>query len=485
MNKLVQRRPLYFLLSLLWLTACATIGGAQISPTAGQNRLHIPALIDSQTTPEIELVLQHGAHQFYEGIASETMGINGDYLGPTIRLHRGTEANITFVNEIDEPTTVHGHGLHIAGAIDGGPQGAIAAGERWRITIPVIQEAGTSWYHPHFMGTTAHHVHAGLAGIYLIEDQNSQALDLPKTYGVDDIPLIVQDRSFTDGKMNPYAIADEELEDGLREDTLVVNGTVDAYHTVPQGWVRLRLLNASNARSYRFSFAGGLPFFKIATEGGFLNRPIELTTIDMAPGERNEIMIDLSAGQDVSLRAGFIAADPEDDLLASWFGRMPTEEVVALRVDPSLPTNGNLPSTLNDIVYFDRDDATRTRTFSLDMDDNGNGSQRFSINGRSMNMGTINEVVKQGEIELWRVTGEFMPHPFHMHGVSFQILTHNGEPPAEADRGWKDTVVVTGEVTELLLRFDHLASEETPYMFHCHILEHEDAGMMGQFTVVE
>ena len=342
-----------------------------------------------------------------------------------------------------------------------------------------------SWFHSHLMGKSAHHVHAGLAGVYLIEDTNSMLLDLPKTYGVNDIPLVVQDRSFTDGRMNPYAPTDEEVNDGLREDTLVVNGTVDPYHTVPQGWVRLRLLNGSNARFYRFHLSDNASFFKIATEGGFLNRPVEMTSIDMSPGERNEIMIDLSAGANATLMADLLPADPED---SGIFDRnLPQASVVELRVDPTLPATGTLPPVLNDIVYFDRAEATQTREFSLDMEVRGGSRANmdlFAVNGQPMDMMHINEEIKMGDVELWRITGDRMPHPFHMHGASFQILTLNGEPVTEADRGWKDTVVVWDEVTELLIRFDHEATAATPYMFHCHILEHEDYGMMGQFTVL-
>lgn len=455
--------------------------------------------------------MQKGTHQFYAGVPSDTKGFNGDYLGPSIRLYKGEDTTLTFVNDIGEPTTVHGHGLHVKGEIDGGPQSRIQPGESWQITIPVRQEAGTSWYHPHLMGKTAHHVHAGLAGLYLIEDDNSQSLDLPKDYGINDIPLIVQDRSFTKGKMNEYAVTRDEILNGLREDTVVVNGTVGAFHPVPQGWVRLRLVNGSNARFYRFHFGEDAPFFKIATEGGFLNRPIEVLHIDMAPGERNEVMIDLSNGSNATLFADLLPADPED--FGWWSPDAPQIAVVELRVDPKLHASGTLPDTLNDIAYFSRDDATRTRTIALEMEvrgrnRGGEGDRRegldgrgernnrerapatamghmnlFAINGRSMDMSYINERIQKGAIEIWRITGERMPHPFHMHGASFQILRHNGAPPAEADRGWKDTVVVWGEMTEIIVRFDHEASEEFPYMYHCHMFEHEEYGMMGQFTV--
>ena len=480
-----MKRYIYFsVLILIFLSACGISSSVQNTPQNGQNPLQIPELLDSRTTPEIALVMQNGEHEFYAGVQSETKGFNGDYLGPTIRLYRNTDANITFTNHIGEPTTVHGHGLHVNGEIDGGPQSVIQPEESWQITIPVRQEAGTSWYHPHLKGKTAQHVHAGLAGLYLIEDENSLALDLPKEYGINDIPLIVQDRSFTDGKMNEYAVTEEDIMNGLREDTLVVNGTVDAYHSVPQGWVRLRLLNGSNARFYRFHFGNDVPFFKIATEGGFLNQPVEMEFIDMAPGERNEIMIDLSDGANATLIADLLPADPEDS--GGWFANTPQANVVELRVDSTMQASGTLPSTLNDIAYFDRSDATQIRTFSLEMEVRGGTRDNmdiFAINGRSMDMSYINERVKKGEVEIWRITSQRMPHPFHIHGASFQILTYNGEPPAEADRGWKDTVVVGDEVTEIIVRFDYEATEEFPYMYHCHMLEHEDYGMMGQFTV--
>ena len=224
----MKRYILFIVIILAFLSACGTSTESFNTPQNGQNPLQIPELLDSRMTPEIELVMQNGAHEFYSGVKSETMGFNGHYLGPTIRLYKDTDVTITFTNNIGEPTNVHGHGLHVNGEIDGGPQSVIQPGESWQITIPVRQDAGTSWYHPHRMGKTAHHVHAGLAGLYLIEDENSQSLDLPKDYGVNDIPLVVQDRSFTDGKMNEYSVTVEEIRNGLREETLVVNGPVDA-----------------------------------------------------------------------------------------------------------------------------------------------------------------------------------------------------------------------------------------------------------------
>lgn len=478
--------------------AIAAIGffmlGAQDATTAyaQENELAIPPLIDSrQAGHNITLAIQYGEHEFFPDVKSKTKGFGQSYLGPTIRLYKGEVTHIRFLNNISEPTTVHGHGLHVEGKVDGGPQSKILPKGSKVVALPIVQEAGTSWYHPHLMGKTAEHVHAGLAGLYLIEDDNSQNLNLPKNYGVDDIPLIVQDRSFVDGKMQPYATNNEQILDGLRDETLVINGTINPHLNVPKGWVRLRLLNGSNARFYRFYFAGNIPFYKIATEGGFLNAPVEITSLTMAPGERNEIMIDLSNLESLDFMAEFTPADPEDAAgLLGIFAQPPAQRVLELHTDGALPASGTLPQRLNDIAYYTQTNqqAAVKRTITLDMDmadDAGPISEHnmLSINGQPMNMGLINERVKKGDLELWTITAEMMPHPFHVHGVSFQILSLNGAPPAEEDRGWKDTVIVTEQPTEILMRFNHTASEDYPYMYHCHILEHEDAGMMGQFTV--
>ena len=475
------------------MTLLFIVGCSNKTEITGENQLAIPPLIDTKDGKQVELVLKHGKHQFYSGIESKTMGVNGSYLGPTIRLHKGTNSKINFTNNIGEDTTIHGHGLHVNGDIDGGPQQVIKHNTTWGIEIPVQQQAGTSWYHPHLMGKTARHVYTGLAGLYIIEDNNSKSLDIPKNYGVNDIPLIVQDRSFTKGKMNPYHITREGMMDGMRGDTLVINGTINPYHNVPKGWVRLRLLNASNARFYRFYLSNNTSFYKIATEGGFLNHPIAIESLNMAPGERNEIMVDMSNISKINLMAELLLADPEDK---SFFTSNPKENVIEFRTDVTLATQGKLPEKLNNINYFTESDKSKAvvRTFHLDMedgDDEGEGNammmhdmhHMFSINGKSMDMERIDERVKKDDLELWQITADMMPHPFHMHGVSFLIMTHNGESPAEADRGWKDTVVVTEEPTEVLMRFNHVADDKTPYMYHCHILEHEDGGMMGQFTV--
>lgn len=433
-------------------------------PITDQNELHIPPLIDARNFPGgIAVSIQNGNHEFYAGKASVTRGFNGNYLGPTIRMHKGETTRIHFTNNIGEPTTVHGHGLHVPGDIDGGPQLRILPGETWDAVLPIVQEASTNWYHPHLMGKTAEHVHSGLAGLYLIEDANSESLNIPKEYGVDDIPIIVQDRTFNNGVMVPYP---KGLRDGHKEQTLVINGTVNPYLTVPKGNVRLRILNGSNARSYEFYIKGNAPFSKIATEGGFLNAPVTLTRLSMAPGERNEIVIDMTKGN-VELMAKYLRKKTKYGLPDD-----PEHRVIELKVNPKLkPKNTVLAQNLNSIQPYNTTEVKNERFFDL---------EGMSINGKQMDMMVINERVKLGELEKWKVSSG--RHPFHMHGTSFLILTVNGNTPPPEDRGWKDVIMPYGNA-EILLKFEHKATAKFPYMYHCHTLEHEDMGMMGQFTV--
>lgn len=499
-------------LALIGLAGVVTLTVAGYSATRGgggtsyelQNELFIPPLIDSrQQNGNIKITIKNTQHQFFKGVNSDTKsysnanGVGQAYLGPTVRLYKGETTRITFDNQLSVPTTVHGHGLHIDGKVDGGPQNQLAAGETRVKALPIVQQAGLSWYHPHFMSKTAEQVHAGLAGLYIIEDANSLALPLPKNYGVDDIPLVVQDRTFVNKKMKPYAVTKEDIKRGLREDTLIVNGTIDPVKKVPAGWVRLRLLNGSNARFYRFYFANNVGFYKIATEGGFLNKPVAMKSLVMAPGERNEIMINTADLTQAKLMAEFLPADPG---ISSWLNglfssKKASQTALTLNVDKSLPALGKLPDTLNNIAFYTPAEKANApeRQFKLQMKPGmakmkniPNGqlmTNIFTINGQPMDMNVINAQVKKGQLELWTVRGQRMPHPFHVHGTSFQVISQNGKPVAEADRGWKDTVVVTGKPTQLLVRFNQTATKDYPYMYHCHILEHEDAGMMGQFTV--
>ncbi len=470
-------------------------GTVELDP---HSELTIPPILDytiEDGQKIFDLVLQEGEVEFVEGIPSATMGFNGDFLGPTIRVDAGDDVLLNVKNDLDQATTVHWHGLHVPAEMDGTPHQLIGAGETWQSYYPILNEASTMWYHPHAHGTTAQQVTNGLAGLYIIEDENSKSLDIPQTYGVDDIPVIVQDKIFDDGVMST------SIQGGVfYGDTMLTNGTLNAWVQVPAKQVRLRILNGSLARIYSFGFADGREFYQIATDGGLLETPAPMTSLLMATGERAEIVVDLSDGEEAVLMT------LDDDRLPGTSGG----EYNILRLVPDTGHDladadpSPLPEVLNVIERWTEDEADVVRPLVLaggvseepdptdlyiemDHDDQENaGGRSIPINGKVMDMERIDEVVNLGDIEIWEISNNGAPHPIHIHDIQFLILDRNGIPPEPYESGWKDTVLVNNnETVRVITKFDTYANQEIPYMFHCHILQHEDGGMMGQFIVVD
>ncbi|MEO0637966.1 MAG: multicopper oxidase domain-containing protein, partial [Pseudomonadota bacterium] len=268
---------------------------AQSSPRA----LPIPELVDlmSDWDERIQLKFARSTHDFGNGAISETFGINRSYLGPVLRTKQGQTLPFDVKNELGEGASVHWHGLHIPGDVDGGPHQEIEDGATWSPDVPIVQHASMNWFHSHTHGTTARQTYNGLAGILLVEDDASLSADLPKTYGVDDFTLVLQDKAFdAQGKMS-YELTGEVFEDGFQGETLVINGAIaPVAQSVPNGLVRLRLLNACNARFLEISMQNG-PVTVIASDGGFLSSSVQVDSILMSPGERYEILADLRSGQ--------------------------------------------------------------------------------------------------------------------------------------------------------------------------------------------
>ncbi|HLT60833.1 MAG TPA: multicopper oxidase domain-containing protein, partial [Microlunatus sp.] len=258
---------------------------------------------------------------------------------------------------------------------------------------------------------------------------------------------------------------------------VITNGTVGAYHEVGTERVRLRLLNGSTARTYSLGFET-LEFELVATDGGFLDEPVRLDRIRLAPGERAEIVIEPEAGTTLRLRSY------ETDLgqVAAPFamGGNDAFDVLELRVAERLrpaPAPAWPRSAEAERDRLSESAASVRRSFELD---------ERTINGRTMDLGRIDEVVTVGSTEIWEVRNTIpMPHSFHVHDVQFRVLDVDGEAPPESLRGPKDTVYLEPNRSyRLLLRFEDYPDPAMPYMYHCHMLLHEDQGMMGQFVVV-
>lgn len=445
----------------------------------------------------IALALTSSTHDFGTGAASSTFGINNSYLGPVLRVKQGQTLPFDVVNGISDVTTLHWHGLHIPGDVDGGPHQEIEPGQTWSPDVPIVQQASMNWFHSHAHGKTARQTYKGLAGVMLIEDDASLAADLPKTYGVDDFTLIFQDKMFDDAGRMSYTLTGEVFEEGFEGDTLVVNGVLaPVRQAVPRGLVRLRILNACNARFLSLSMATG-PLHVIASDGGFLPSTADAESITLSPGERYEVLVDMKDVEANSLMVGVIGggAGTFDFLTGGPFGGGEVMPALQLVRNASRGFDGEVPDQLANLSPPDASTATVTRSFVLNLGDGetlaalaanwGNvcGGGGMGINGRPMNMDRIDEEVPKGETEIWRIAVDDQLHPFHIHGCSFRILSQQGETPPTYAQGWKDMVHVENGWSEVLVRFDHEAPAHSPYMYHCHILEHEDCGMMGQFTV--
>ena len=510
---------------------------------ADRPALPIPDLLTADASNRMQLIVQAGQSSF-SGKTATTWGYNGSLLGPAVKLSKGQSVTVDIHNQLAEETTLHWHGLEIPGEVDGGPQGIIPAGGKRSVTFTPDQRAATCWFHPHQHGKTGHQVAMGLAGLVLIEDEEIRKLLLPKQWGIDDVPVIIQDKQFSaDGQVN-YQLDIMTAAVGWFGDTLLTNGAIYPQHAAPRGWLRLRLLNGCNARSLNIAASDNRPLYVIASDGGLLAEPVKVTELPMLMGERFEVLVDVSDGKAfdlVTLPVGQMGM-----AIAPFDKPHPV-----MRVQPLLITaSGTLPDTLTSMPALPSLEGLMVRKLQLSMDpvldmmgmqmlmkkygaqamagmdhgkmmghmnnDNmGHGNMKHGnmnhgemgnmqhgdmgnmkhgtfdfhnanrINGQAFDMNKPMFAAAKGQYERWVISGQgdMMLHPFHIHGTQFRILSENGKAPAAHRAGWKDTVRVEGGVSEVLVKFDHDAPKEHAYMAHCHLLEHEDTGMMLGFTV--
>jgi blue copper oxidase len=437
-----------------------------LNDSTGENELIIPPVLEHEDDEGIvyNIEAQEGSTEFFDGYQTETYGYNGSFLGPVIRVNRGETVKIRTSNKLSDETTFHWHGLELPGEADGGPHQNLKSGESKIIEFKVDQEASTLWFHPHPQGKTSEQVYKGLAGLIFIDDENSKSLGLPSDYGVNDIPLIIQDKKFDDQKQLNYQEAKNE--DGTIGDALLINGTLNPKLTVNNEKVRLRILNGSNARNYTFKLSTGNSFVQIATDGGFLNKPVTLNEITITPSERAEIIVDFS-GYD---SASDVSLINEDETILLPFA-----------INNQLIDSSNIPESLNDFAVTDEE---RNLPVSKKLELFGMGNM-VTINGKQFDMERIDFTQKQGVTEIWEIYNKpdmmgGMIHPFHIHGTQFKVISVDGIEPPENEQGWKDTVAIQpGEQIKLAVKFKNKGI----YMFHCHVLEHEDNGMMGQVKV--
>ena len=472
-----MKRRTFLVLSAIAATSCfvgCLRDNAKVTDNDFNSKLIIPPLLDGNNINGVyhyDLNIQEAKHRFFKDKLTNTYAVNGTYLAPTLKLINGQKVSINYTNKLKETTTMHGHGMHLPAEMDGTAHQPIAPSQTWSAQYIVKQRACTNWYHPHALDKTAEHVYQGLAGLIIIEDEESQALDLPKEYGVDDIPLVLQDRFFDRNGQLYYDPTMHQRMMGYKGDTFISNGVIDPYVEVPDKEVRFRLLNGSNSTVYELAFSDGRTFKQIAGDNSFLEQPVSMHSLRLSPGERAEVVVDLSS-----------------DFGKTFYLNETRQGKAFLKVNVTKKAKNqtHVPKKLTTLEKYLTADALKNRHFVL----SGRMGQVF-INNKHMNMNRIDEVLKLNEVEIWEITNQKMmmmqmEHNFHIHGTHFMILERNGSAGnvLENERGYKDTVYLApGDTVKVIMKMTDYVNKKIPYMYHCHFLEHEDAGMMGQFIV--
>jgi FtsP/CotA-like multicopper oxidase with cupredoxin domain len=447
-----------------------------LSSAGNGNQLRFPPVFQNGGT----MTLAASNLNVWPGQDTQVTAINGSYPGPSVVIQKGSVFTANFINNYNEPATIHWHGVDVPELMDGHPKDSIMPGESYTYTFPVINRGGTYFYHSHADMLTAEHVFKGFAGFFIVTDPAEAGLGLPT--GNFDIPLCIQDRRSANIPQFLYNPTMPDIMHGFLGDLPLINGTPDAYFDVSKTLYRFRLLNGSNARIYKIALSDKSPFHIIATDGGLKDSAVQVNSFFLSPGERTEILVDFSSyniGQNVFLKSLPFTAPGGGTYVQGT-------ELNLLRFDitGTLSSGGIVPAALPPISYYDIADVKTTRTFTLTMN-MGGGMNIHRINGLTFEMERIDWETPQNSLEEWKIiNASNMLHPMHSHSHQFQVHSRNGNTNlAPEDKGWKDTVLVNSfETVRVLVKFSNYKGL---YLFHCHNLEHEDDGMMLNFKVVD
>ncbi len=433
-------------------------------------------------------------------------GSGGAFPGPTFEASMGAPIDVNWINDLrdgsnqlltshhlpvdlcpmgatdDAKAVMHLHGLNVAAAFDGHPELTLLPGESAVYDYPNLQTNATLWYHDHSLGVTRLNVAMGLAGAYLLRDPQEAALGLPdQAY---EIPMLITDRRFNaDGSFRyPAAWTEHVL-----GNTILVNGRVWPYLDVDQGKYRLRWINASGSRAYRLKLSNGATFHQIGSDGGLLEAPVPVTEVLLLPGERADVVIDFApyaAGTQIELL---------NDAPAPYPGPMSMDDipnVMRFVVQPNAGHTAPLPAALQTVNL--PTPGGPVRDFVLQREAGTCGGATWTING--LGFDDITEMPQLGSTEIWTfINRSGLAHPMHIHLVMFRVIDRQPfivlddqvvisgppVPPLPTEQGYKDTVrVEPGEIVRVAVRFENFVGD---YVYHCHILEHEDHEMMRQF----
>lgn len=467
-----------------WLISCNSVTDS-VPQVTFKNKLPLPGEIRNAS---FDLTASPADIRISDTINLSGFQFNGTVPGPTLRHSKGSELEIRFNNNIGQDSIIHWHGLIVPPEMDGHPKDVISNGT-YNYQFRLNQRAGTYWYHPHPHRITGEQVYRGLAGFFIIEDEEEKELNLP--VGNYEIPLVIQDRRVSEtGQIIYNPSMPERMMTGFLGNTILVNGAPAPFHEVEPGLYRLRVLNGSNARIYNLAFQNDIPFTVIGTDGGLLPEAIETSELLMAPGERADILVDFSEVANGSVQliskpfevpSGGGMMGMQNMMGGGGPGQGTGFSLMEFRISgDSSREQVPLPNQLSEVDFPEASSADRTRQIRLAME----MMTGHTINGRQFEMLRVDERVNQGDTEIWEfINDSNVPHPMHVHAVQFKVLERSGTrglTPTET--GWKDTVLVMpGETVRVVMKFD---APEGLYVFHCHNLEHEDNGMMANLEIV-
>jgi spore coat protein A, manganese oxidase len=433
-------------------------------------------------------------------------GFNGLSPGPVIEVRSGKDVLVEWANalsqrhlfsidynlmgaERDKPdvrSVVHLHGAKVPPESDGYPESWFVAGKSSVCHYPNRQDACLLWYHDHAMGINRLNIYAGLLGLYIVRDEAEDALGLPS--GEREVPLVLCDRKFTVDGLLAYDVSpfpDAPWNPEFYGNCTLVNGKLFPYLEVQPALYRFRVLNGSNAQFFNLSLSTGQSIAQIGTDQGLLPAPVNAKIVSLAPGERADLVIDFSglSGQQSTLKIG------------------PVEDILQFQVARGSAQGGGLPEKLRPIVPIAESSAVRTRLLTLNEYKSPKGESMTMLLGAAHWDMPVTETPTLDTVEIWSLINLTEDvHPIHLHLVRFQILDRRsfdklhyfvkGElkfigppvPPDPGEAGWKDTVRAHPQmVTRIIARFEGYPGR---YVWHCHILEHEDNEMMRPFEVL-
>jgi FtsP/CotA-like multicopper oxidase with cupredoxin domain len=417
-------------------------------------------------TKHFELIASEFSRSLSPGRTIRAWGFNETVPGPVLRADKGDKVTVKVTNNLPEATVIHWHGIQLPAAMDGtdSVQTPIAPGETFEYSF-MVPDAGTFWYHSHQNETVQ--MERGMYGALIVNDPADFAVDSERVLMVDDMKLTPANE-FRQGNFISKWV---ERHDGREGQTLLINGRENPEIGMNAGQTeRWRIINSSSARYFRL-FLGGQTFKIISTDGGLIEKPVDATEMLLVPGERVDILVGpFTEGERFAIeslpynRRTFVKSGQKT------FGRVVVGEQAG--------TVFQLPDTMRRIEPLARQNAEPTRKVRLSVGASFRNGLEFLVNGETHNN---DKPVRVGELQIWEVSNtSLMDHPFHLHGFFFQILEVNGKAPEFIS--WKDTVNLPPRSKVKIAWIPD--NRPGSWMYHCHIIEHHEAGMMGHFDVV-